>query len=321
VDDRSIDRSIYTLVPIRPRSRGERRSLRTLPDRSIVRAGRKNETSARATGGRIARDARRFAGRARTRDPARHPGDVPTADAARGVSPSCLRVSRAVPHCEPTASPPDFGVDEPSRRRPRPSAPTRLRVFAAAAPPPRSSAARRARRHFVAHGDTARVSPPRHPRARRAKVVVESTASPRRARSRPPPSRAMRPLEESEIQQVFEKLFKFVGKNLKNIVDRADQPHCFRLHKKVRAGSSTRRRGATRDALVLPNSSRGNDERNPVVVILRALDDRSRSLPRSNAPPRATRRRRTRGDEEEISALLNASALKHKTISWLNFFN
>ena len=77
----------------------------------------------------------------------------------------------------------------------------------------------------------------------------------------------MRPLEESEIQQVFEKLFKFVGKNLKNIVDRADQPHCFRLHKKVRAGSSTRRRGATRDALVLPNSSRGNDERNPVVVV------------------------------------------------------
>ena len=52
----------------------------------------------------------------------------------------------------------------------------------------------------------------------------------RRARAR----RVMRPLEESEIQQVFEKLFKFVGKNLKNIVDRADQPHCFRLHKKVR---------------------------------------------------------------------------------------
>ena len=48
----------------------------------------------------------------------------------------------------------------------------------------------------------------------------------------------MRPLEESEIQQVFEKLFKFVGKNLKNIVDRADQPHCFRLHKKVRRRAS-----------------------------------------------------------------------------------
>lgn len=56
----------------------------------------------------------------------------------------------------------------------------------------------------------------------------------------------MRPLEESEIQQVFEKLFKFVGKNLKNIVDRADQPHCFRLHKKVRRDSvrPPRRRSA-----------------------------------------------------------------------------
>lgn len=50
----------------------------------------------------------------------------------------------------------------------------------------------------------------------------------------------MRPLEESEIQQVFEKLFKFVGKNLKNIVDRADQPHCFRLHKKVRRDSRSK---------------------------------------------------------------------------------
>jgi hypothetical protein len=53
------------------------------------------------------------------------------------------------------------------------------------------------------------------------------------ARLRRVSSPNMRPLEESEIQQVFEKLFKFVGKNLKNIVDRADQPHCFRLHKKV----------------------------------------------------------------------------------------
>lgn len=52
----------------------------------------------------------------------------------------------------------------------------------------------------------------------------------------------MRPLEESEIQQVFEKLFKFVGKNLKNIVDRADQPHCFRLHKKVSVTSFFRKR-------------------------------------------------------------------------------
>eukprot|EP00982_Pelagococcus_subviridis_P004321 29123-Pelagococcus_subviridis.AAC.4 len=282
--------------------------------RTIVRAGRKNETSAiLATGGRIARDARRFAARARTRDPARHPGDVPTADAARGVSPSCLRVSRAVPHCEPTASPPDLGVDEPSRRRPRPSAPTR-RACEFSPPPPR----RLVRAPRVARAATS--SRTAIPRASHRRVILAPAA--RRSSSSRPRRRAARALaRRRRARCVFEKLFKFVGKNLKNIVDRADQPHCFRLHKKVRAGSSTRRRGATRDALVLPNSSRGNDERNPVVVILRALDDRSRSLPRSNAPPRATRRRRTRGDEEEISALLNASALKHKTISWLNFFN
>jgi len=297
VDDRSNDRS-----------RGEEKR-----DERDSRDGRKDR-------------ARRAAIRSARAHPRSRSTSWRRSDCGRGarrvsfVSPRVPRGATLRAHCEPARSRRRRAVASSSSASVGADA-TRLRVFAAAAPPPRSSAARRARRHFVAHGDTARVSPPRHPRARRAKVVVESTASPRRARSRPPPSRAMRPLEESEIQQVFEKLFKFVGKNLKNIVDRADQPHCFRLHKKVRAGSSTRRRGATRDALVLPNSSRGNDERNPVVVILRALDDRSRSLPRSNAPPRATRRRRTRGDEEEISALLNASALKHKTISWLNFFN
>lgn len=30
---------------------------------------------------------------------------------------------------------------------------------------------------------------------------------------------------------VFEKLFKFVGKNIKSLVDRADEPYCFRLQK------------------------------------------------------------------------------------------
>ena len=29
----------------------------------------------------------------------------------------------------------------------------------------------------------------------------------------------MRPLEESEVAQVFEKLFKFIGKNLRNVLD------------------------------------------------------------------------------------------------------
>jgi len=50
----------------------------------------------------------------------------------------------------------------------------------------------------------------------------------------------MRPLEESEVAQVFEKLFKFIGKNLRNVLDTGDgdgdldgegESFCFRLHK------------------------------------------------------------------------------------------
>ncbi|KAK9080239.1 hypothetical protein SSX86_001915 [Deinandra increscens subsp. villosa] len=49
----------------------------------------------------------------------------------------------------------------------------------------------------------------------------------------------MRPLDESETTQVFEKLFKFTGNNLKNIVespshegpDQTPGRYCFRLHK------------------------------------------------------------------------------------------
>eukprot|EP00798_Chlamydomonas_sp_ICE-L_P011441 gene11441-34149_t len=41
----------------------------------------------------------------------------------------------------------------------------------------------------------------------------------------------MRPLSEEETKQVFEKLYKFIGKNIKNLVDRPDDPHCFRLQK------------------------------------------------------------------------------------------
>eukprot|EP01025_Chloroclados_australasicus_P063649 TRINITY_DN8432_c0_g2_i1.p4 TRINITY_DN8432_c0_g2~~TRINITY_DN8432_c0_g2_i1.p4 ORF type:complete len:180 (-),score=12.19 TRINITY_DN8432_c0_g2_i1:1311-1850(-) len=42
----------------------------------------------------------------------------------------------------------------------------------------------------------------------------------------------MRPLSEEESKLVFEKLYKFVGKNIKQIVDREDEPYCFRLHGK-----------------------------------------------------------------------------------------
>nr|GEV46358.1 60S ribosome subunit biogenesis protein NIP7 homolog [Tanacetum cinerariifolium] len=49
----------------------------------------------------------------------------------------------------------------------------------------------------------------------------------------------MRPLDESETTQVFEKLFKFTGNNLKNIVESPSHEgpdtnpgrYCFRLHK------------------------------------------------------------------------------------------
>ncbi|MEW5317804.1 MAG: hypothetical protein WDW38_009073 [Sanguina aurantia] len=41
----------------------------------------------------------------------------------------------------------------------------------------------------------------------------------------------MRPLTEEETKQVFEKLYKFIGKNIKNLIDRSDEPYCFRLHK------------------------------------------------------------------------------------------
>ncbi|KAI3686128.1 hypothetical protein L1987_79800 [Smallanthus sonchifolius] len=49
----------------------------------------------------------------------------------------------------------------------------------------------------------------------------------------------MRPLDESETTQVFEKLFKFTGNNLKNVVespshegpDQNPGRYCFRLHK------------------------------------------------------------------------------------------
>ena len=42
----------------------------------------------------------------------------------------------------------------------------------------------------------------------------------------------MRPLEESELEQVLAKLFTFVGKNIETVLQRSDAPHSLRLHKK-----------------------------------------------------------------------------------------
>ncbi|KAG4305788.1 hypothetical protein PORY_000698 [Pneumocystis oryctolagi] len=41
----------------------------------------------------------------------------------------------------------------------------------------------------------------------------------------------MRPLTESETTVLFEKLSKYIGKNILYLIDRSDEPYCFRLHK------------------------------------------------------------------------------------------
>lgn len=34
-----------------------------------------------------------------------------------------------------------------------------------------------------------------------------------------------------ETKAIFEKLYKFIGKNIKSLIDRPNEPYCFRLHK------------------------------------------------------------------------------------------
>ena len=41
----------------------------------------------------------------------------------------------------------------------------------------------------------------------------------------------LNPVNLQETKAVFEKLHKFLGKNIKHLVDRSDEPHVFRLHK------------------------------------------------------------------------------------------
>jgi 60S ribosome subunit biogenesis protein NIP7 len=40
----------------------------------------------------------------------------------------------------------------------------------------------------------------------------------------------MRPLTDEETKVLFEKLAKFIGENVKQLIDRPDEPYCFRLH-------------------------------------------------------------------------------------------
>lgn len=45
------------------------------------------------------------------------------------------------------------------------------------------------------------------------------------------PCLQMRPLTEDETRTLFEKLSKYIGRNITHLVDRADEPYCFRLQK------------------------------------------------------------------------------------------
>jgi 60S ribosome subunit biogenesis protein NIP7 len=64
----------------------------------------------------------------------------------------------------------------------------------------------------------------------------------------------MRPLNEEETRAVFEKLHKFIGKNIKSLVDRTDEPHCFRLQRNrvfyVREDLMRRATNVARDNLI-----------------------------------------------------------------------
>ena len=146
----------------------------------------------------------------------------------------------------------------------------------------------------------------------------------------------MRPLEESEIQQVFEKLFKFVGKNLKNIVDRADQPHCFRLHKKVRRArvQPPRPPRVARFAQEASEQAAWKKTHTHSAIGSREVQERERfshardarfprSAPSAPSPPQpsptGTRASQT-AVMRKYPRFRTASVDEAQTISWLNFF-
>lgn len=41
----------------------------------------------------------------------------------------------------------------------------------------------------------------------------------------------MRPLSEDETRVFFAKLAKYLGRNIRHLIERKDEPHCFRLHR------------------------------------------------------------------------------------------
>jgi len=41
----------------------------------------------------------------------------------------------------------------------------------------------------------------------------------------------MRPLAEDETKLFFDKLSKYIGENIRQLIDRSDGSYCFRLHR------------------------------------------------------------------------------------------
>lgn len=41
----------------------------------------------------------------------------------------------------------------------------------------------------------------------------------------------MRPLTETETRTLFDKLASYIGRNIVHLIDRPEDPHCFRLQK------------------------------------------------------------------------------------------
>jgi 60S ribosome subunit biogenesis protein NIP7 len=41
----------------------------------------------------------------------------------------------------------------------------------------------------------------------------------------------MRPLTEEETKLFFDKLSKYIGENIRQLIDRTDGSYCFRLHR------------------------------------------------------------------------------------------
>lgn len=58
------------------------------------------------------------------------------------------------------------------------------------------------------------------------RAYTAGEGSPRSAQQLP----AMRPLTEEETKTFFEKLAKYIGRSIKNLIDRSDATYCFRLH-------------------------------------------------------------------------------------------